>query len=289
MANAVAKTDDKSRALATTDDAALLALIAEESTGEAGGVSMNASDGTVPYIVVLADNSPQVKKRDPEYVDGAEVGMLLNTSTKQLYAMDAKQAEELKLPQLYFQPCSFDHCVVEWIPRTEGGGFVARHPLVDDNVDKTLVALGGRQVPDPQDPNKKLWKTADGTHDLIDTRYYFGHVITVDNDIEAAVIAFSSTGHQTAREWMTLIKNFKVNKGGVRVIADSWMKKYLIGTKPKKNKKGDWFVASVADAGIIADPFIRAQGKKLYESFRAGLVRAGTDQTSESNEDNSGI
>lgn len=280
--NAVAKTDGKAQSLATTEDEALLALIAEEATGEAKGVSTDANDGVVPYLAILQDMSPQVKKRDPEYVPGAEVGMILNTATKQLYAADDKQAEETGLPRLVFQPCAFDHCIVEWIPRNEGGGFVARHPLVDGSVEKTCLELGGRQVPDPQDPKKKIWKTGDGKHDLIDTRYFFGHIIGADGDIEPAVISFSSTGHGPAREWMTMIKNFKLVKNGVKVVADSWMKKYVVGTKPKNNKKGDFFLAAIADGGIVADANIRAAGKKLNASFEAGSIRAGEDVGGES-------
>jgi len=284
----MASEDKKSSAVAVKKDQ-LPAELMEELAADAGaGTSQSADDNIVPFIVLLQDMSPEVKKRDPEYVDGAEVGMLLNKATKQLYAADEKQAEEAGLPILEFQPCYFDRCVVEWVPRADGGGFVARHEL-QGSPEQTMEKLGARQVPDPQDPNKKIWRTSDGKNDLIDTRYHFGHVISEDG-ISPAVLAFSSTGHTASREWMTMMNNFKVpvkQADGTTVLksAPSWSKKYRVGSKPKSNKKGDFFVVNIADAGVIVDTAVRAAGKALNASVGSGAVRAAQDEAPAGGED----
>ena len=54
-------------------------------SGGTGLEEMTSDDLAIPFIRVLQAMSPQVNKRAPEYVDGAEVGMLFNTVTNSVY------------------------------------------------------------------------------------------------------------------------------------------------------------------------------------------------------------
>lgn len=276
------ESQEKGGALARREAAALPAEVTEELLADAGaGTSSSVDDNIVPFVVLLQDLSPEVKKRDPAYVQGAEVGMLLNRATKQLYASDPKQAEETGLPMLLFQHCAFDRCVVEWVPRVDGGGFVARHPLEGRTPEQTMGLLGGKQISDPNDPGKKIWRTADGKHDLIDTRYHFGHILSAeDGTIQPAVLSFSSTGHTASREWMTMMNNFKLRnpRTGALVVAPAWSKWYTVGTRAKSNNKGDFFVISVSDGGLIEDAGLRAAGKAMYASVTSGALRAAQEE-----------
>jgi len=278
---------EESKELTQSQGQELTAAELEELVADAGaGLSTSADDNIVPFIVLLQDMSPEVKKRDPNYVEGAEPGMYMDRATKKLWAGDEAMAERTELPQLEFQHCYFDRQVVEWIPRNDGGGFVARFPL-KGTIEDTMKAIGGKQVTDPQDPNKKIWKTADGLHDLIDTRYHFGNVVS-DNGIRAAVIAFSSTGHTASRQWMTTMNEFKVidpstgqpvrSPAGTPLSLPAWSRKYRIGTKPRENNKGSFFVATVADAGMIRDAYVRAAGKALHDGAKAGIISASADE-----------
>jgi hypothetical protein len=271
------------------DTSLIPADMMEELVADAGaGVSTAADDNIVPFIVLLQDMSPEIKKRDPNYVEGAEPGMYMDRATHKLWSGDEAMAERTGFPILQFQHCYFDRAVVEWVPRNDGGGFVARHEL-KGTIDDTMTRLGGKQVVDPQDPNKKNWKTADGLHDLIDTRYHFGNVVNGD-DPRPAVLAFSSTGHTASRQWMTQMKEFKIvdpktqqpmrNERGELLIQPAWSRRYYIGTKPRENKKGSFFVATVADGGIIRDAYIRAAGKTLHDGAKAGTITASTDEGS---------
>jgi hypothetical protein len=58
----------------------------------------------------------------------------------------------------------------------------------------------------------------------------------------------------------------------------AWFRRYIVGTTPKENNKGSFFVTMVADGGIIKDPGLRAAGKTLHDGAKAGLVKAGTDE-----------
>lgn len=273
---AVEEKDKKTTAVAVqNNNAGLPAEFADELAADAGaGTSQNADDNIVPFIVLLQDMSPQVKKRDPEYVDKAEPGMLMNKANKKLYAADDEQAVATGLPLLVFQPCAFDRAIIEWIPRIDGGGFVARHEF-KNTVEETMKAIGGKQVEitDEKGDKKLVWKTADGKHDLIDTRYHFGNILEDDGTLVPAVIGMSSTGHTASREWMTLM-NQKINVQGKLIVPPSWAKQYIVHSKPKKNAKGDFFVFTVDENGWITDAALRAAGKELNAAFGKGDIRA---------------
>jgi hypothetical protein len=250
--------------------------LAEFLADAGAGISKSADDKIVPFVALLQDMNPEVKKRDPNYVQGAEAGMWLNKATQQLYAGDAAMAERTGFPLLEFQHCELDKCVVEWVPRNDGGGFVARHSL-QGTVEDTQRRLG-KQMADPNDPKKKVWKTPEG-NDLIETRYHYGNILTGGYP-QPAVIAFSSTGHTTSKQWMSIMDGFKLpdGKGGL-FTPPAWVKKYVIGSKTKENKKGSFFVGTVTDGGRIKNEAIRAAGKALFEGVNAGLVKAAVEET----------
>lgn len=273
---ATAKEDDKTKALApTTNNAGLPAAFLDEIVADAGaGTSSSADDNIVPFIVLLQDMSPEVKKRNPEYVEGAEPGMLMNKATKKLYASDDAQSEALKLPLLIFQPVAFDRAIIQWVPRIDGGGFVARHELTG-TVEDTMKRIGAKQmeVTDERGDKKLVWRSGDGKHDLIDTRYHYGNILEDDGTLVPAVIGMSSTGHTASREWMTLMTQ-KIRVGDRLIVPPSWVKKYEVHSKAKTNAKGDFFVFTVDDDGFIEDAQIRAAGKELNEAFGKGTIKA---------------
>ena len=59
-----------------------------ESDAHKGMEQMGGDDLALPFIRILGDLSPQVKKSKAEYVEGAEPGMLFNTVSKELYNGD---------------------------------------------------------------------------------------------------------------------------------------------------------------------------------------------------------
>jgi hypothetical protein len=274
------KEDEVKNQVATTSGGSSLpADFMEDVMADAGsGVSQNADDNVLPFLALLQDLNPEVKKRDPNYVEGAEPGFIYNQATRQLWNTVLAPGEEKdghKGDELLVQPCAFHRCVVEWIPRDAGGGFVARHdPKPGETIDQMLARIG-KQVADPKDSSgdKKIWVTPDGKHELRDTRYHYVNILQPDGTISPAVMSFSSTGHTPSREWMTLMNNFKIKVGDQMITAPSWSKKYRVRTRLKQNKKGEFFVHHIEDAGIITDKSLRELGKQLNRAFQTGEVK----------------
>lgn len=255
----VAKPEVKSQELAGFDDDFLRE--AEELGG--AGRTKGMDDNVVPFLSLLQDMSPEAKKRDPEYIEGAEPGMILNKATKTLHT------------ELIVQPWATDRVINQWTPRDAGGGFRGRHPI-KGLIEASMEAAGGTEKPDPQDPNKKIWVLPNGDQ-LIDTRYVYVHVVGDDGLFMPAVISFSSTGHTVAKNWSTLRNASKLPNGKEHPI---WFRKYKMKTKPAKNNKGDFFVLDfldLGDDGWVKDAVLRAAGKEMFDQFSEGKVKSADE------------
>jgi hypothetical protein len=76
--------------------------------------NISNDDVTIPRLAIVQSGSPQRKKKDEKYIDGADEGMIFNTVTNELYK-----------DSLEVIPCGYRKTYVEWVPRDKGGGLVA--------------------------------------------------------------------------------------------------------------------------------------------------------------------
>jgi len=77
MANAI-KTKEAGNVVAF--DSSLFEADANQGLGQLG-----MDDLAIPFLRILSDTSTQIKKRDPQYIEGAESGMIYNTLTKEIF------------------------------------------------------------------------------------------------------------------------------------------------------------------------------------------------------------
>jgi len=105
MANAVKKKEETN---ITQFDPSIFEKDANQGLGNLG-----MDDLAIPFLRILSDTSPQIKKRDPLYIEGAESGMIYNTLTKEVYDGDAG---------VKVIPCAYQRQYIEWTDRGEGSG-----------------------------------------------------------------------------------------------------------------------------------------------------------------------
>ena len=78
-----------------------------------GSEGVTAEDLIIPRLDVFQDLSPQIKKNKPEYIEGAEAGLLFNTVTGQVYGRE-----------IMFVPVFYRKEWVIWRTRKAGGEIV---------------------------------------------------------------------------------------------------------------------------------------------------------------------
>lgn len=240
------------------------------STGR--GLSQDQADNAMPLLYVLQGLSPQVNKRNEAYVEGAEAGHFWLKGLPRPIVDGAVG--------IVFQPCAFEKAWVEWVPRDDGGGFVARYDKLPEAAEESV---------DDENPNIKRYHMPNG-NEVIETRYHIGNVyigktwkardskgeefILTDGVAVPYVMPFKGTGHQVSRNLMTAM-NLKTTATGGRV--DGFRYVYTCKTKHKKNKKGEWFLPEFEDYGKLGKMADVKRGESLYNAFNASEVRIGDE------------
>jgi hypothetical protein len=164
----------------------------------------------IPFLRMLQSLSPQVKKKDDSYVEGAEEGMWFNTITKHLYG------NKIKVIVL-----KFERVYIEWRPNR--GGLVGYHS--PENAERLA------KKKDFGD-----WKTEDG-NSLAETYVYM--VMVVDHEAEGAcVLSLSSSAIKEAKAWNRLMTT-QIMENGER--AAPYYMVWEISTEYVTNEKGSWY------------------------------------------------
>ena len=198
-----------------------------------GSENVGADDLIIPRIELIQGLSKARKRSDPEYIDGAEEGMLYNNVTRELYGAS------VNVVPVYFR--------VQWLLWRDvdlGGGFGGAYDTREDAED----ARSQQEKPDE-------WEA-------VDTNEHFVIVVKDDGSFEEAVLSMAKTKAKTSRMWNSLIR---IN-GGPR-----FSRVYQISGVPAQNKAGqDYFTLNVKNVGFVSeDLFHFAEG--VYEVVKGGV------------------
>lgn len=234
-------------AIAKAGSANLPADLLEKMEVDAGkGTSQDAADNLVPMIAILQDKSPQVLKKDPKYIDGAESGMIWLKGAANPFVSGEVG--------ILVQSCFFYKNFVEWTPREKGSGFQGVHDHVPE---------GAKEVVDPQNKNKVKWLTSEG-NEIIEARYHVVRVFREDGSRPQFVIPFSSTGHTVSRGWMNMMNSFKLKSGKP---APSYARLYRLKLRYRVKNNNSWWMFEPSDEGWITDLNEYEAGLALNSAF----------------------
>lgn len=208
-----------------------------------------------PFLVILQDGSPEVKKTHPEYatkkITGAEAGCIINTLTREiLYSPGTTQP-------ITFIPCAYDKAYVEWRPQTSGGGFVRSHrnPAIlnectrDEETGRDLLRNGNQ---------------------IATTAYFYGLVLREGQEPMPVVIGLTSTQLKKARAWLNMSQAIKLNGPNGKFTPPLFSHTYQLSAAGESNAKGSWYGWEVHLDKIVSDPKLinvaRLEAKKSAET-----------------------
>lgn len=253
---------EKDNLPATADQAGLPAEMMADMMADAGmGVSTDPNEVGIPFLYILQDLSPQVKKRDEAYIDGAEVGDIFNNVSKEV--IPAKVGFD-------WIEVGFEAAQVEWRPNR--GGFVAKHPHNTPLVSEVkMVQDGDKMVPSLPSGNT-----------LTETKYHYGLYrrsateTTPAGSWEPAVIGMASTMIKNSRELEGMKKRLKLPNGA---IAPAFAVTYGFKTTIVSKNNNEWFVWKIVQntteggqpAWVTSDEYRVA--KELASQVLAGTLK----------------
>lgn len=211
--------------------------------GTRGQENVGIEDLTIPRLGLIQDLSPQRKKNDPKYIDGATEGMLFNNVTNSLYGT-----------KVMFVPVYMRKEWVIWKKQAAGGGFEGAF-----NSEAEAITEFEAQNYDA-DTFKKDGVTM-CSHEIVDMGQHFGMIVHDDGSTEDIVLSFSKSKMKIHRQFNTLIKL----AGG-----DRFSRVYEISAVPDENKEGqDFYNFAVGVMGFVTEPVYR-QAEKLYDAISEG-------------------
>jgi len=154
----------------------------------AGWDNTSQDDFSIPFLNQLQALSPEVQAGEDTAIEGAQVGMFVNSVTRTLYS------------EVIFVPVQTEHVFVEWVPQDQGGGFVGVH-----QIDSQAVADARSRATD-----RRL--TTEGGNDLVETFYVYALILDevgAEDASEMVVMAFSRTKIKRYKAIMTRLRTLK--------------------------------------------------------------------------------
>ena len=205
-----------------------------------GQENVGMEDVTIPRLDVLQDLSPQRKKNDPAYIEGAEEGMLFNTVTGELYG-----------ESVFFIPTYYKKEWLIWKQQAAGGGFngafateaEASVEYQEKGYDSETFKKDGVTVP---------------TYEIVDTANHFGLLVKDDGSIEEICISMSKSKMKVNRQFNTVVKM----AGG-----DRFSRVYQVSAVEDTNKANQsFFNLKITSKGYAPEDLYHL-GEKMYESL----------------------
>lgn len=196
--------------------------VSGEGFEEFAGVGMEnvaSSDLLVPRLGILQALSPQINKRKPEYIEGAEPGLIADLGLGQLFPEG-----------VWFLPVHYRKEYLEWSPKDSGGG------LVDVHQDPAILDRTTRN-----DFNQNV--LANGNH-IVETAQFFG--LNLSANRRMCFVPMTMTQLKVARRWNTLAMEEKLQRAdGSEFTAPFFYRTYRLSVSETSNAKGEWFIWNV--------------------------------------------
>jgi hypothetical protein len=231
-----------------------------------GFENADAQAYAIPFLIALQSGSPQCKRSDGRYIEGAIEGMILNSISLEIY--DGTKGVEVI-------PCHFRRSFVEWISRDDGGGFVCER-LVEDPVLKEIVR--NEETGRDELPNG---------HEIVDTRTHY--VLTLDalGVPHQAVVAMSSTAVKKSKRWMSMMQDLKMIRpsDGKPYTPPMFSHFYRLTTVPEKKNEHTWMNWEVARSRPVEEYALYAAAKQFRNAIIQGIVKEAVETLSPAKDD----
>jgi hypothetical protein len=205
---------------------------------------MSADDQITPFLIMMQGLSPGINPSEAKHIEGAGLGMIVNTGTKEFY----KGTEGLDIII-----CASDRNYKAWVPRDLGGGFRGSF----DETDPVVREVMGRMIAKYRDSAPyKMPRYRDGKWsdepartpdtdepiELIDTAQYYvlagPHGDLNPQTVFRAIVAFKSTALSVWRGANSRWSSWKFSQKGMMKPAPRWAFMWHLTTRPESKGPG---------------------------------------------------
>jgi hypothetical protein len=193
---------------------------------EKGFENVRQESLALPILKLLQNSSGEAQKRNQNYVEGAEPGMLLNTVTKRLYNGDTG---------INVIPCYYKLEYQEWADFGTGSGRPEQIYADDSDIISKTTKDGGKD------------RLSNGNYILTVHQNYV--IIVGDDAVETALISMSSSQGKISRKWQSLQMSQTVTDATGTFTPASFSHIYNLSSVLNTGKGNQWYGYAVKTVG----------------------------------------
>ena len=219
-----------------------------EADSGMGLEDVSTTDMQIPFLRIIQALSPQLKKSDPAFIEGASQGDIFNTVTNKVWGADEGVS---------VLPVHFIQKMLEFVPRSAGGGFVGELSADSNEV---------RQAVRDQDTGMEVLPNG---NELVRTAQHYIKIVHEDGSLESAILDMKKTQLKVSRKWNTLIAMQKHNGPTL----PSFAKTYTLKSIEDGNDKGSWYSWSIGVGDMGKSIAAYNDCKELHSSIRKGELQ----------------
>lgn len=202
-----------------------------------GSENVTMEDMVIPRLEIVQGLSPAVKRGDPGFIQGAQMGMMNNSVTRKLYGDAA-----FVIPVYYTKQWSVWRKRKDEDGKSQEGGFFGSYNT-------------------PEEAQNRADQEGDPSIEIIDTPQHLCLVLDEETgDIEEIMVSMARTKAKVSRKWNSMVKL----AGG-----DRFSRVYKLGTVLEKNSQGDFYNFDVKLLGFPSQMLFK-KAEELYNSVTLG-------------------
>lgn len=237
------------KSLVETPKAGLPAVLDFAEDAGTGFGNLSAQDVSIPFIAILQQLSPQLKRETK--VEGAEEGSIFNPVTQEV--IDGEEG-------IVVIPCAYQKRWVEWKPRTTGGGFVKHHDTAD--------------ILSQCSQDEKMNEILPNGNFIVATAYYYVLLKTETGTWTKAVLSWTKTQLKKSKKWNTIMSSIRFPKADGSVFTPAiFSHSYRLKTVRETKSTFSWFGWEVAMEGVLTDKNVYAIAKALHQEVEKGELK----------------
>jgi hypothetical protein len=212
----------------------------------------------IPRIALIEKLSPELEEDAPEFLPDAKPGLLVNKVMGEVYP-----GPILVIPVLRRR------VYLEWVPRSQGGGFVAEHNVTDG---AELMKQTQRS-----EKNYDILPSGNELHNVLE--FYILASSDEGETWEPAILSMSRTRMAEGKKWNMRIDAF--SRGGTKITPLAQV--YELGTAKRDNPEGVSYVYKVGAGQFLPevvanDALVFQQAHDFLEAVKSGQAQVNRDE-----------
>ena len=238
--------DTKNESRAHSKGEKLPSTILFEEDSSSGFENVKSTSLALPILKLLQNGSREAQKRNQNYVEGSEPGMLLNTVTKKLYD-GAKGVSVI--------PCHYKLEYQEWSDFGTGSGRPENiYADGSDILDKTTKDGMGKD------------RLENGNY-ILTVGQHFVVVAGEDGSTETALISMSSSQGKISRKWNSMMMSITMDGKDGPYTPSSFSHIYKLSTVLNSGKGNQWYGYNIQKVGPVSNSSLYERAKQFYQSL----------------------